>query len=640
MNTRSIAQPLKAKSRQPTAKATQLLGLTGYTSRLPVAWLVLASFIFLAALSIYVIANYYDTRRDIMARIDAQLINAATSANVIVGKKYHESPEHITPAEFKQKSHALTELARALNVEYVYTMVLKPPYVHFTASSYTREDLKLNRLTRYQDVYSEASITLKSAFHSTEPVFEIAKDKWGHFKSVFIPFVLPDGTTYIAGADLTIHDLESRLQESVMDAAIDASFFFVMFLVVVSLYFMYYKKTLTTDSRTGFGNRIALEQALKYSKSQHLCLSVVWVKELEDIISFYGTEVGDNVMAKVMSYFSEFTHPFEVYRLTTSKIALVTSIENGEHYLANLTESFPCAKPIYDAPHLYVNLCAGVAKGNCSLLLENAFLALRQAQQQNTQVCYFDSQLQINPQQQSKNLHLTRLLQSACESDRIIPFFTPRKACHDHADIQYHCTARVLNERGAIIDAEHFYPVMKQPKLRAQISMKLLELCVTRFRKSNHAWSMQLSHSEISDAEYFEYISQILRRYPQPQLITFEFNETDVLKNFSDMSLMMQSLKAKGANVAVTGVNSGFLTINRILKLPLDAICLEASICENLDEDEMLLSSIEYLASHCNAKRIDLIVPCVATSKQAKQLEAAGVARLEGSWIGKASGHL
>lgn len=151
---------------------------------------------------------------------------------------------------------------------------------------------------------------------------------------------------------------------------------------------------------------------------------------------------------------------------------------------------------------------------------------------------------------------------------------------------------------------------------------------------------MQLSHSEIADAEYFEYISQILRRYPQPQLITFEFNETDVLKNFSDMSLMMQSLKAKGANVAVTGVNSGFLTINRILKLPLDAICLEASICENLDEDEMLLSSIEYLASHCNAKRIDLIVPCVATSKQAKQLEAAGVARLEGSWIGKASGHL
>ncbi|MCX2769543.1 hypothetical protein [Pseudoalteromonas sp. B530] len=103
MNTRSIAQPLKAKSKQPTTKATPLLGLTGYTSRLPVAWLVLASFIFLAALSIYVIANYYDTRRDIMARIDAQLINAATSANVIVGKKYHESPEQITPAEFKQK---------------------------------------------------------------------------------------------------------------------------------------------------------------------------------------------------------------------------------------------------------------------------------------------------------------------------------------------------------------------------------------------------------------------------------------------------------------------------------------------------------------------------------------------------------
>lgn len=640
MNTRSIAQPLKANKVRESTKISQLLGLTSYTPRLPVAWLALASLIFLAALSIYVVANYYDTRRDIMASIDAQLINAATSANVMVGKGYHSSLDSITAAEFKQKSHALTELANALNVEYVYTMVLKAPNVHFTASSYTREDLKLKRLTRYQDIYSEASVTLKSAFHSTEPVFEVAKDKWGHFKSVFIPFVLPDGTTYIAGADITIHDLESRLNESVIDAAVDASFFFIMFLVVVSLYFMYYKKTLTSDNRTGFGNRIALEQALKHSKSQHLCLSVVWVKELEDIISFYGTEVGDNVMAKVMSYFSEFTHPFEVYRLTTSKIALVTSIENSEHYLANLTESFPCAKPIYDAPHLYVNLCAGVAKGNCALLLENAFLALRQAQQQNIQICYFDSQLQINPQQQSKNLHLTRLLQSACESDRIIPFFTPRKACHDHNNIQYQCSARILNERGAIIDAEHFYPVMKQPKLRAQISMKLLELCVTRFRKSNHAWSIQLSHAEIADPEYFEYISQILRRYPQPQLITFEFDESDVLKNFSDMNLMMQSLKAKGANVAVSGVNSGFLTINRILKLPLDAICLEKSICEQLSDDEMLMSSVAYLAEHCNTRRIDLIVPCVTTSRQAKQLEEAGVARLEGSWVGKASGHL
>lgn len=185
------------------------------------------------------------------------------------------------------------------------------------------------------------------------------------------------------------------------------------------------------------------------------------------------------------------------------------------------------------------------------------------------------------------------------------PFFTPRKACHDHNNIQYQCSARILNERGAIIDAEHFYPVMKQPKLRAQISMKLLELCVTRFRKSNHAWSIQLSHAEIADPEYFEYISQILRRYPQPQLITFEFDESDVLKNFSDMNLMMQSLKAKGANVAVSGVNSGFLTINRILKLPLDAICLEKSICEQLSDDEMLMSSVAYLAEHCNTRRID-----------------------------------
>ena len=640
MNTRSLAQPLKSRLKRPNHFFKPVNNWLGFTTRLPSAWLLLASVVFIAALSTYVVASYYETRSDIMARIDAQLIDAAQSANVIVGQQYHQQSDSVSREQFQKKSQELTQLAKALGVEYVYTMELKPPHVHFTASSFTAKDIRLNRLTQYHDIYSEASVTLKSAFHSTEPVFEVAQDQWGHFKSVFIPFVLPDGSTYIAGADITIHDLESRLHASVVAAAIDASFFLVLFLVVMSLYFIYYRKTLTTDSRTGFGNRIALQQALKNSKSPHLCLSVVWVKELEDIMSFYGTEVGDNIMAKVMHYFAEFTQPFAVYRVTTSKLALLTSVENGERFLANLSESFPSTKPIYEAPHLYVNLYAGVAKGNCALLLENAFLALRQAQQQNLSVCYFDTQRQLNPQQQVENLRLTRLLQHACESDRIIPFYTARRASFDQNNLQYFCTARVLNEHGAIIDINEFYPVIQQPKLHGQITMKLLELCFTRFRKSNHAWALTLSHSEAADPEYFDFLCQLLRRYPQPQLITFEFDESDVLKNFSDMSLIMQSLKTKGAQVAVSGVNSGFLTVSRLLKLPLDAICLDEGSCELLTEDPTLQSSIADLAKHCNAKRITLTVTGVNSSKQAEVLIALGVTRLQGDWVAKPSGHI
>ena len=102
--------------------------------------------VFIAALSTYVVASYYETRSDIMARIDAQLIDAAQSANVIVGQQYHQQSDSVSREQFQKKSQELTQLAKALGVEYVYTMELKPPHVHFTASSFTAKDIRLNRL--------------------------------------------------------------------------------------------------------------------------------------------------------------------------------------------------------------------------------------------------------------------------------------------------------------------------------------------------------------------------------------------------------------------------------------------------------------------------------------------------------------
>ncbi|WP_440054111.1 EAL domain-containing protein [Pseudoalteromonas sp. T1lg65] len=639
MSSRVISEQKSASTNSQSAFA-HTISKPRFSTHLPITWLVLASLIFLATLSGYVIVSYYETRDEIMARINNQLINAAKSTNVIVGENYQQNIHSISTKEFQQKSRQLTELAQALDIEYVYTMVLDPPHVRFTASSYTKTDIQLQRITHLHDIYPEASLILKSAFHSTEPVFEVAHDKWGHFISVFIPYVLPDGSTYIAGADITVRDLNQRLNKSAIEAATNASFFLLTFLLIISCYVIYYRKSLTTDPRTGFANRIALEQELKNTSTQRLSLAIVSVKEVEDIISFYGTSVGDKVMSKVMRYFAGFLGHHRVFRLTTSKVAIITDTENGSHYLANLVQGFPITKPIYDIPYLYVNLCSGVAKGNPALLLENAFLALRQAQEHSELLCHFDIKLHHNPQQQTENLQLTRLLQQACESDRVLPYFTPRRSTIDDSDIQYFCSASIVDEQGAIIQTDELPTVIKQPRLRTLLRMRLLNLCAAQFRKTAHSWVMRLDYSDLNDAEFFEDLVQILRRYPQPQQITLEFSESDVLKHFGEMHQLINSLKAKGAQIAVAGVNSGFLTVHRILKLPIDAICLESNICSLLEDDGDLVRSIEYLAIQCRHNNLSLVVNCISSKAQADLMTRAGATRLSGPWIGKAKGHL
>ena len=154
-------------------------------------------------------------------------------------------------------------------------MILKDGKVLFSSSSYTQDDQNNGKVTQFLDLYPEATDANISAFYSTEPVFEISSDQWGHFKTIFIPYVDPiNGNTYLTGADITIYDLNEKLKESVSKAAAMASFFFFIAILVAAIYIYLLKRSLATDSSTGFSNHIALEYFIKKSNAHHMQLAL------------------------------------------------------------------------------------------------------------------------------------------------------------------------------------------------------------------------------------------------------------------------------------------------------------------------------------------------------------------------------
>ena len=385
-------------------------------------------FIFLTCLVGYVYYTYETTRTAIISDIDERLLHAAKSAQLLIGEQYHDDLAAIQPEQYQRLSKQLSLLADTLNVEYVYSMLYEQPFVLFTSSSYTKEDVQANMLTRFLDPYPEATVTNKSAFRSTEPVFEISEDQWGRFKTILVPYISNTGKTYLVGADITMDSVQAQLNASVTRAILSGSFFFLIAVLVASFYFILYRKSLTTDPRTGFGNRIALEHDIKQHKSEHLSLAIVEIHELENIVSFYGANVGDQVMNKVMGYFATQSNSVYVYRLATSKLVLFCDSERGEHFLSNLVQQFPASSPVLNRPHLYVQLNAGIAEGNKSLLLENAYVACRQAVQQKELVCIYSIDKHEAKQLQHARLAMAKTLNDAFSQNRVVVYFTPRCA--------------------------------------------------------------------------------------------------------------------------------------------------------------------------------------------------------------------
>lgn len=598
------------------------------------SWLLYGFAAFFISLFGYIYYTYETSRSEIMANIDSKLFNAAVSVRHILGDDYHNIVNAglpISASMYKEKSRALSEYAKQMQLAYVYAMVLRDDKVYFSASSYTQKDQNNGRVTQFLDAYPEATELNKEAFFSTEPVFEISKDQWGYFKSIFVTFVDDNGHTYITGADITISDLNQQLQHSVSRAMITGCFFFFIAALIAGLYFLQLKRSLSTDARTGFANHVALEYYIKRTTKHRMELAVIVINELEDISSFYGSEVSDKVMAALLGYF-QLRIPSEgvVYRLATNKIALLQT-HSDERNIDDVINAFNYAIPALKEPYIYVSLYAGIAIGNKSMLIENAHVALQQAKLNNQRIVRYENIFKQVEEQFRNNVTLAKEVKEAFDNNRIVPYF---QAVYDsqrkHIN-HYQCLARMASATGRIHTPDYFMMVLKRSRMDGLLRRTMFTRCIEQFRKTNVCWSINITAQDILDPSLSEFLELQLRRYPQPHNIIFQFYERDAIAYFSEVKTFINILKNKGAQVIINEFGTGFSSLPHIRKLEIDGLKLDKGLVSQIHTNTDNYLFIENLVKYAQQLKLDVIAEQVDNEQIAQALARAGVTLMQGS---------
>lgn len=604
-------------------------------------WIIAGFLVFLISLFSYVYYTYHTTREEIMQQVDTRLLNAAVSVRHILGDDYHDNISSGLPivrSTYFAKSRQLSEFANALDIAYVYSMVLKENNVHFSASSYTQDDQNTGKVTQFLDLYPEATQANLSAFYSTEPVFEISKDQWGHFKTIFVPYIDKNGNTYLTGADITIYDLNERLSESVSKAAALASFFFFIALLVSGIYIYLLKRAISTDSSSGFANHIALDYFIKKSPSCHMQVAVIWVNEIEDINSFYGTEVGDKVMKSLLEHFSQ-RRPAgsEIFRLATNKIVLIAPFEEEHTGFSDLIQGYNCSKPLLTDPFIYITLCAGIAGGNKAMLLENAHIAALQAKQGRFNVVNYSIALHDVKNQYQYNVEMAKEVREAFENNRIVPYFQPVYNYGNNTIIQYECLARMITCHGEILLPESFLNVVNRSRMDGMLTRTMLSQCIERFRATSTCWSINITAQDMLDPSLAEFLADELKRYPQPSNITLELLETEAIANFSEVKAFINMVKQRGVKVLIDDFGTGYSNISNVLKLDVDGIKLDGSLIRQVINDKDIYLYIEHIASFAEQLSLQVIAECVESKPIVNALLKAGVNLMQGNYFASAA---
>lgn len=207
---------------------------------------VLAFLFYLASTSFYVYTNYETSNQKLFADLDAKLIQSALRVSTVIPENFHHIgmiKDEVSAQKDRENINRLSVSAKLSGVEYIYSCIKQGNDILFTSSSATDEELKTNEnISHYFDVYSDAADKLRETFHTNKIMFDEYTDKWGHFRSVFIPQKSSDGQFYVVCADVKIDYINQQLNEILESSIFEIVFYILILLPLFAAYYTHNKR--------------------------------------------------------------------------------------------------------------------------------------------------------------------------------------------------------------------------------------------------------------------------------------------------------------------------------------------------------------------------------------------------------------
>ncbi|CAM3709632.1 Sensory/regulatory protein RpfC [Vibrio aerogenes CECT 7868] len=209
---------------------------------------ILFGFIYVLSCISFVFYLYGQAKKSIDEEINSRLYSGALLTVAALGDHYHDhlkSKHDKTEAQDWNTIQNLTRFSRQLNLTYLYTVIERNGEAILISSSATEEELKENNYVRFFDPYPDASQALLTALREKRVIWTDYSDHWGDFRAVFVPERSADGTTYIAGAEVSMEDYYEHLYNQIIHFAGFSIFLFVDFSMFVAVYFSYIRNRYT-----------------------------------------------------------------------------------------------------------------------------------------------------------------------------------------------------------------------------------------------------------------------------------------------------------------------------------------------------------------------------------------------------------
>ena len=281
----------------------------------------------LVAASLDTLLTYRSQKKDILDGIDASLKATAYGVSHVISPGFHAAIKDqgsVSPQQHLKNMNNLRQYVQQTGIRYAYTCMQFGDRIRFTSGT---DD-------PFFEPYDTAPDSLRKSFVDGKMRYDQYTDKYGTFRSVFVPFKTGNGKTYVVGADISMSSLQDKLWKT---ALLSASFEVLVFLILfMGIYVTTSRAVKPLSELTGYTKSL-MEQDFKWEEEVR--------NQIKSICEKRPGEVGKLAealmqMEKMLrTYIANLTETTAAKQRIESELSIARNIQMG--FLPRVFPAFP-----------------------------------------------------------------------------------------------------------------------------------------------------------------------------------------------------------------------------------------------------------------------------------------------------------
>jgi len=458
--------------------------------------------------------------------------------------------------------------------------------------------------------YRELWATIKKG-KTWRGIFKNLKKDGGYFfqKSTIVPFKDEDGEVikYISiSHDVTeVFENKSQLQ-----------------------------KYLNYDTLTELNNRNSLLMEIKKVKSADL--AIIDIDDFHKINETYGMKVGDQLLKIFALRLSAHIHLYRyfIYRLHSDVFAVFSTQSDKNLFIIDVETALKDIVKetfIIGDKELMISTITGYAHGSDNIMA-HADAALQFAKTNNIDHYAYDPLKVDNSKIYEQNIRVVKMLSSAIDEDRVVPFFQPITGA---GAPKYESLMRIKDTDGGIISPAQFLDISKQTRFYPTLTKIIVKKTIDTFVHDNSKFSINISTEDILNSETMGFIYDYAVDKNVMSRMILEIVESESLSSYPRATDIIYKFKNAGAKIAIDDFGTGYSNFDYLLKIKADYIKIDGSIIKLITKDERAVDVVNSIVSYTNKLKMKPIAEFISSEALCDKAKALGISYQQGFYHGK-----